>query len=94
MTDDDRPSCASERKGMTCAKRVHDIDRHVGIDHDGTAVWWDRSPAPAPVRVARIVPLALSAYTGDECVHCGMMVMIRTGTCATCTNCGESGGCG
>ncbi len=32
-------------------------------------------------------------YTGDECKYCGSMKMMRTGSCCTCMNCGESGGC-
>lgn len=32
-------------------------------------------------------------YTGECCAHCGSMSMIQSGTCKTCQNCGESGGC-
>lgn len=33
-------------------------------------------------------------YTGDVCDHCGSTRMVRTGTCATCQDCGvPSGGC-
>lgn len=30
---------------------------------------------------------------GGVCFKCGGMT-VRTGTCTTCTSCGESGGCG
>lgn len=31
--------------------------------------------------------------TGEMCSSCGGM-MVRTGTCTTCTECGNTGGCG
>jgi len=31
--------------------------------------------------------------TGETCKHCGG-VMFRSGTCYTCTQCGETSGCG
>lgn len=31
---------------------------------------------------------------GDVCHVCGGGRMVRTGTCRTCQDCGESGGCG
>ena len=31
--------------------------------------------------------------TGEVCAVCGGM-MVRTGTCTTCTSCGTTGGCG
>jgi hypothetical protein len=33
------------------------------------------------------------ADAGQVCMECGGM-MIRTGTCHTCTECGTTGGCG
>ena len=39
-------------------------------------------------------PEAHHQFTGSVCTRCGMMMMVRTGTCETCTNCGETGSCG
>ena len=33
-------------------------------------------------------------YTGSICDQCGGMRMRRTGTCETCMDCGNAGGCG
>jgi hypothetical protein len=35
-----------------------------------------------------------ASFTGDLCPDCGSFLMVRTGTCATCQNCGTTGGCG
>lgn len=32
-------------------------------------------------------------HSGNSCRDCGGM-MVRTGTCETCTECGSTGGCG
>lgn len=32
-------------------------------------------------------------YTGDPCGTCGSMAMKRSGSCATCENCGSTSGC-
>ncbi len=32
-------------------------------------------------------------YTGDCCQICGGFRMVRSGTCATCADCGTSSGC-
>lgn len=34
-----------------------------------------------------------AGYTGDCCAVCGSSRMVRTGACATCQECGTSGGC-
>ena len=31
--------------------------------------------------------------TGESCAYCNSLNMVRTGSCFTCLNCGESGGC-
>lgn len=36
---------------------------------------------------------SMSFPDGGVCHVCGGM-MVRTGTCTTCTSCGETGGCG
>lgn len=33
------------------------------------------------------------SMSGSTCIDCGGM-MVRTGTCETCTECGSTGGCG
>ena len=33
-------------------------------------------------------------YTGELCVKCGSGMMVRTGTCSTCMNCGDTSSCG
>jgi hypothetical protein len=35
----------------------------------------------------------LPQYTGDACSNCGSVEMVRSGSCATCQVCGETGGC-
>jgi hypothetical protein len=50
-----------------------------------------------PIRRARHVPPPLAArhaFTDDLCRECGSLRMVRTRTCATCQDCGASGGCG
>ena len=32
-------------------------------------------------------------YTGDSCVECGSMTMVRNGTCLKCITCGSTSGC-
>ena len=32
-------------------------------------------------------------YEGEACGSCGMMTMVRNGTCLKCTSCGETSGC-
>ena len=32
-------------------------------------------------------------YTGDACVECGSMTMVRNGTCLKCITCGSTSGC-
>lgn len=46
-----------------------------------------RSGAPRP-------PDNPGTYTGEVCIECGGVRMIRTGICSTCLDCGTSGGCG
>lgn len=36
---------------------------------------------------------SVSRIEGDPCVNCGSTEMMRNGSCLTCLNCGESGGC-
>ena len=34
-----------------------------------------------------------SEFTGEICSNCGGARLVRTGTCATCLDCGEGAGC-
>lgn len=36
---------------------------------------------------------AAPRFTGDMCEQCGSMEMVRSGSCATCQNCGSTSGC-
>jgi hypothetical protein len=56
-------------------------------------------PAPplqaSPLRpVSRTEQARASGYSGDTCHKCGSLKVIRTGTCGTCQDCGESTSCG
>jgi hypothetical protein len=61
-------------------------------------------PAPIESPIAYTPPVELktppsrpkdrASYSGDVCHTCGSPNMVRTGTCLTCQDCGESsGGC-
>jgi hypothetical protein len=88
VPDRNGPFCSSSQKGLTCKKRPHSLGEHIGIDNDGTVVRWPRLIAPATP------PGSGSQFTGDTCVDCLGIRMIRTGVCSTCLDCGGSGGCG
>ena len=45
------------------------------------------TPTPEPTPIEQ-------GFTGDMCDSCGGVRMVRTGTCATCMDCGTTGGCG
>lgn len=45
-------------------------------------------PAVNDVQMSR-----LQGYTGDTCMHCQGMRMVRNGTCLKCMDCGETTGC-
>lgn len=36
---------------------------------------------------------AVAGFTGDTCIHCQSLNMVRSGTCQTCQDCGETTGC-
>lgn len=51
------------------------------------------TPGPAGmVKMSRADSRA-SGFTGDECLSCGMMMMVRNGTCLKCSACGTTTGC-
>ena len=45
-------------------------------------------------KAAAVAEAKSYGYTGDPCPKCGSLKVIRTGTCGTCTACGEPGSCG
>jgi hypothetical protein len=50
---------------------------------------------PSGKRSASAVVQAMSqGYSGDTCHKCQSLKVIRTGTCGTCQDCGESTSCG
>lgn len=50
--------------------------------------------APAPAAKQRPVPPPpMRSATGAACGECGSFNVIRTGTCATCQDCGRNEGC-
>lgn len=46
-----------------------------------------------PQRAVEIRPKFSHVKNGNYCVQCGGM-MVQTGTCETCTSCGNTSGCG
>jgi hypothetical protein len=49
--------------------------------------------APCRESVTAVRPRQ-GGFTGDSCGNCGSFAVVRTGTCATCQDCGHSvGGC-
>ena len=52
-------------------------------------------PSPTEVGPSRDVDRARAqGFTGDPCTACGSLAVIRSGSCATCRDCGHAGGCG
>lgn len=74
-----------------------------------TALGLDPPAAPpespvAPPPPSVVAPVAMPAdlrasaksmgFTGDPCLSCGSIQMVRTGTCVTCQSCHQNSGCG
>lgn len=64
------------------------------------AAWAEMVPADRPPAVrnapARPAPSATSkaaGYSGEICVKCQGQRLVRSGTCNTCMDCGETTGC-
>ena len=54
----------------------------------------DDPPDPTSVGSPSVPRLARSrGYTGEACTVCGSVAMVRSGTCATCQDCGATTGC-
>jgi ribonucleoside-diphosphate reductase alpha chain len=49
---------------------------------------------PEPRQPHKLTVHSGSGYTGSICDQCGSLRMRRTGTCETCMDCGNAGGCG
>lgn len=50
------------------------------------------STALSPTDLAR-EQARLGGYEGDACQQCGVLMMIRNGSCLKCMSCGETTGC-
>lgn len=51
------------------------------------------SPMMMLAKICRAAYVAPTAPTGDICTRCGGSRFQQTGTCKTCLDCGEPGGC-
>ncbi len=49
---------------------------------------------PKPSQPPKLTVHSGGGYTGSICDQCGSARMRRTGTCETCMDCGNAGGCG
>lgn len=64
--------------------------------HAFRALWAEMLPADRPPAVRTSAPVApgkAAGYTGEVCMKCGGQHLVRSGTCATCQDCGETSGC-
>lgn len=66
-------------------------------DRAELAAWFVAEPGVPTAEVVRSRLAAMAARvrtpTGDACTRCGGL-MVRTGTCLTCSACGDTSGCG
>ncbi len=69
--------------------RLHDLSDPEYVHADYVASQCGCASRAAVGSVVKAVPNT----TGEVCASCGGM-MIRTGTCTTCTQCASTGGCG
>lgn len=47
---------------------------------------------PGPPQMTRSQATS-AGFTGNSCVECGSMQMVRNGTCEKCNSCGSTTGC-
>lgn len=47
---------------------------------------------PGPPKMTRAQATS-AGFTGNSCVECGSMQMVRNGTCEKCNSCGATTGC-
>ncbi len=55
---------------------------------NGASAQGDGQRVHQAIRTAR-----LKGYEGDPCPDCGLLMMVRNGTCLKCENCGATSGC-
>lgn len=71
---------------------------HTNLDHRycictmGT-IFHIEERSVSDIALGRTAVVARPQHSGNSCMDCGGM-MVRTGTCETCTECGSTGGCG
>ncbi len=79
-------------------ERIDEDQRHVAVEerrHERR----DPSPATAAAGVAtvprseQVTAARAKGYTGNACVECGQLTMVRNGSCEKCDNCGATSGC-
>lgn len=64
-------------------------------------LWAELTPAHPPAtggggggcQVRPVQPQKVGGFTGDLCPGCGGAKMVRSGSCATCQDCGSTTGC-
>lgn len=57
------------------------------------AIYRDRSKLSQPLSQIKEDSLRLSAFSHLACLNCGKKMLVPTGTCMRCENCGESTSC-
>jgi ribonucleoside-diphosphate reductase alpha chain len=89
------------------AERFHPVSEHLHPGKTTAAAMAFAADSPSAHGVAKTTVTgtveaaqtdAVSAakakgYTGNACVECGQLTMIRNGACEKCDNCGASSGC-
>lgn len=64
----------------------------VSSQENGTATL-EKPVQAKSASVSKIEQAKQMGYEGEACGSCGMMTMVRNGTCLKCTTCGETSGC-
>lgn len=66
----------------------------MGWEWRGRSLWSEVAEAEVGARTRGAVLVAkLNGMTGDVCPSCGGANMVRSGSCATCLDCGGTSGC-
>jgi hypothetical protein len=92
-----QPMLSSHQRALLkrLSKQLADIAAVIeGLSNAGIEAVSHRPEGGAPA--ANLVPATTAkamGFTGDMCDMCGSFLMVRTGTCLRCQNCGTSGGC-
>ncbi len=85
-------------------RHIHDcrLCRVRPWDRENGGGWLPCPPSPAkrkgflpPANLDLPMPsgAVTPQFSGDICHECGSPAMVRTGTCMTCQECGETSGC-